>query len=122
MANDIKMKREPRFLKLTLYGTDSLAGHMNTAELLMKECAAHGYDRALVDRSNLTAYSGTISNYELAKHLSEVGFNRSVRHLAFTRGSERGDGARFFETACLNRGVYIRAFVDPGAAIEWLTE
>jgi hypothetical protein len=123
MAYDTKMELEPGFLKLTLYGTETIGGTKSpTMELVLKECAAHRYERVLVDARNLTTYPGTVEAYEFGKHLLDAGFNRSVRRLAFIHNPKADDVARFFETICHNRGVNIRAFADPGAAIEWLTE
>ena len=63
-----------------------------------------------------------MGGYELAKQLSEIGFTRSIRRLAFVYGSELDELASFFEIACQNRGVNIRAFVDADAATKWLAE
>ena len=119
---DIKMEREPRFLKVTLFGAETLGGHKGTTELVLEECAAHGYDRVLVDTRNLAAHLGMVEGYEFAKYLSEIAFTGSIRRLAYIHGRERDHLAPFFETVCHNRGVNIRAFADPDAAVKWLTE
>jgi hypothetical protein len=119
---DIRLERELRFLRVTLFGEGTLDGHKRTAELVLEECAAHGYDRVLVDTRNLTTHLSIAEAFEFAKYLSELRFTPSIRRLSYIHSSEKNHGPSFFETASYNRGVNVRAFADLDSAVQWLTE
>ena len=121
MALDVRIERQPVFLKVVVSGDENLKENRRVTEVIQAECLANCYDLILMDVNGVALRPGTSNNYELARYLSQKPFRSFARRLAVVHGPEREFSVRFFEEACQNRGVDVRAFLNADDAIKWLT-
>jgi hypothetical protein len=122
MTLAVRIEPQTPILKMTVSGEETLRDSKRLTETMQAKCLTHGCDLILVDINGVALRPGTSNNYELAQYLSQKPFSSFARRLAFVHGPERSFSANFFEEACQNRGVNVRAFLNADDAIKWLTE
>jgi len=122
VALKVRLERQSSLLKVTVSGEETFEENKRVIELMQAECLAHGCNLILMDVNGVALHPGTSNNYELARYLSQKPLSSFARRLAVVYGPERSFAVRFFEEACQNRGVNVRAFLNANDAVKWLTE
>jgi hypothetical protein len=89
---------------------------------LVRACRQHGCELLLIDDSDVTYTSTTLSLYELAKFYNDSRFQRQLRAIALIANFKYKEDNDFYETAVRNRGVNLRIFYDFERAGTWLAE
>jgi hypothetical protein len=92
-----------------------------TARLGVENRAA----RFLGDLSGLQSGHSIVDLSEVVGRLEALGITRNMREALLVPGPATPDAverARFYETACRNRGWNIRIFTERAAALAWLAE
>jgi hypothetical protein len=79
--------------------------------------ARFGCKHALVDHRKSNLSLNPVEIYNIPRLLSEHGIQGHKAAILFNR---LGEDERFAEIVCKNRGVRIKLFTDPLAAIAWL--
>ena len=97
--------------------SDELISEQTTIFKLARE---NNTDMFLLD---LSKYESSLSLFEVFGSISSYD-NKVNRQMCIAIvapvSEEAREVARFYETACVNRGWNVRMFVKKGAAIEWL--
>ena len=77
----------------------------------------------LIDDSEWKGGTTIFGLYDLANTFEELGFDRDSRAALIlpAAGTPEVEHARFFETACVNRGWKVKLFTDYQEAMGWLT-
>jgi hypothetical protein len=94
-------------------------------EATARAARENGADRFLADLSLLRDGHSLVDLSELVSHFEAAGLTRSVREalvLPEAATPAAADRARFYETACRNRGWNVRIFADHSPAMAFLVE
>ena len=77
--------------------------------------------RFLADCSTLEGGHSAMDLYELVEFVCASGLDGQMREAVILPGGSRPtEDVRFWETACLNRGLNVRIFTNPAEALQWL--
>jgi hypothetical protein len=112
-------------IELIFSGTASASELTAATQSSMRVQAETGADRVLCELSAVDHVSASILDLlELPETLYvEQGASRRTRiALVVPQSAAVREAARFYETACMNRGWQARIFSSRGSAMEWLAE
>ncbi len=77
----------------------------------------------LGDCRAMTGGHSVVDLYSLAEVLLSSGMGRGLKEAVVLPSlPESAESVRFWETACLNRGLRVRIFLDRESALAWLLE
>jgi hypothetical protein len=77
-------------------------------------------DKILVDHTEMTLVASVINIYEYVKEMSNsLKRNAKIAVLISEKNSNKED-YRFYETACINNGFFVRVFSSKEDALYWL--
>jgi hypothetical protein len=123
------MPWEARYLAAERLVDSSYAGHVTPDEFRTAISAAvelarrNGTDRYLTDLSGMVDGHSLVDISEAVGAFEAMGLPHSLREaLIVPPAAASSDRARFYETACQNRGWNVRIFGDRATALAWLTE
>lgn len=81
----------------------------------------HGTGLLLGDCTTLAGGHSVIDLFDAVRVLLSSGIAFTLKEaVLYPPGPVPPDNVQFWETACVNRGVYVRAFQDRQTAINWL--
>ncbi len=104
------------------FAPTGFATHQSLVGLLeraMLECQQYGQTRLLVDVRALDHPPlSAVDRFELGQAVAEI-WDRSLL-LAMVARSDQFDPARFAQRVAENRGLFVGAFADDQAALQWL--
>ena len=121
-----QIKPDIHIVEVSYQGTITASElEQSTAELIALE-KREGLTRFLIDVETMELAS-TASLFDVlnlpARQYVEEGADRSGRvAVLLSESSQARDAARFYETACLNRGWSARVFREREQAISWLRQ
>lgn len=119
MAIHFTTRIEGPLLRVETSGFDeSLEDVMAYGSALIETCLAHQLTRVLCDERALEYRLNTLDTYALAAWISEQ--VPHVVRIAVVCAPKSAADARFWENVAVNRGLTVRAFLDPDAAERWL--
>jgi hypothetical protein len=103
------------------------SGYLSAAELRDAALAtltlgrASGTHRFLGNCRELRGACSVVDLYSLAERVTSFHRNTEFREaLVLPELEEPAQDVRFWETTCLNRGLFVRVFATRDGAIEWL--
>jgi hypothetical protein len=83
----------------------------------------HGTSLLLGDCLGLEGGHSIVDLYELSDFLGSTGMAQSMKEAVLLPGLPMAaEDVRFWETACLNRGIRVQVFLDRQNAIDWLLQ
>ncbi len=90
-----------------------------TRDVIMKAKKTQ-LDKILVDHTEMTLVASVINIYEYVKEMSNsLKRNAKIAVLISEKNSNKED-YRFYETACINNGFFVRVFSNKDDALYWL--
>ncbi len=123
------MPWEARYLAAERLVESSYSGRVAPAELwdaassAARLAAQRGTDRFLTDLSRMEDGHSLVDISETVRGYETLGIPHTMREaLVVPAAAASSERARFYETACLNRGWNVRIFGDRDRALAWLTE
>jgi hypothetical protein len=106
----------------------TLSGEVGRAELdaafagTLASALEHDAWHLLCDILDITGGPTLFDVYAVVVALDQLGVQDRFREALLTRSdTDEITNARFWETACVNRGIAARAFTDRAEALAWLT-
>ena len=121
MPVTVERHDHPAHVRFILSGLVSAAEVNAAAAELLALVAASGVSRVLADARELEGGHGTFELYEMAERFATDATARSVREaVLLPQSAAMSSELRFWETACVNRGLHVRVFDDEAAALAWL--
>ena len=83
----------------------------------------HGVSRFLADCSALVGGHTIVDLYGIAEALTSTQIASTLKEAVLVPAlSASAEDVRFWETACINRGMRVRVFQDRQCALDWLLE
>jgi hypothetical protein len=112
---------EPPILELCFEGTLTPAELKKAAQTTLDLAVATGIYRVLADGTALQGGHSIVDLYATVQLLTSFDFVHELKEAVLLPAlpSVAAD-ARFWENACVNRGIQVRLFDDRGAAVAWL--
>ena len=121
MPATVEQHSEPRHIRLVLNGI-VMPDELGVAATALLEIVRDlGLPHVLVDARALVGGHGTLDLYAMAEALSRDPVARTVREaVLLPEIASMSDDVRFWETACVNRGLKVKVFSEPEPALTWL--
>jgi hypothetical protein len=123
------MPWEARYLAQERVVETSYSGSLDPRELrdaietTIRMAGENGTTRFLADLSTLEGGHSIVDLSESVARFEALGVARDMREaLVLPDLASSSESARFYETACQNRGWNVRVFPDRTTALAWLTE
>ncbi len=123
------MPWEARYLAAERLVESSYSGHVAPAELweaassTARLAVQRGTDRFLTNLSGMQDGHSLVDISETVRGYETLGLPHTMREaLVVGADDASSDRARFYETACQNRGWNVRIFGDRARALAWVTE
>ena len=111
----------PPHLRLLLTGMVSPEELSTAAAQLLDAVRDHHVPHVITDARDLAGGHGTLDLYGLCAWLSSNPVARTIREaVLLPRAAAMTDDVRFWETACLNHGLQVKAFGEMEDAMQWL--
>jgi hypothetical protein len=123
MPWEVRYLAEERLVDSTYEG-DVLPRELRGAiESTIRLGIENGSERYLADVSGMNDGHSIVDLSEAINRFEALGLTRSLREaLVVPAAAASDEKARFYETACRNRGGNVRIFADRAAALAWLAE
>lgn len=109
----------PEYLRIVLSGVVDESNARKMMDDFVAALAESKHHRALVDSRPLQLQTSVLADYDSAAHTAKqlLGRKHAIANLT---SPEKLDAERFFETVCVNRGMFLRIFTDEQDAIRFL--
>lgn len=111
------------YIQINLCGiikAEDLPVMIDRCDNLIKET---GITNFLCDCREMNAQHSIMDLYDTIDNFAKTANATSFREaLVYNKGAESEEKIRFYETAALNRGYFVRMFSDINEAIKWLYE
>ena len=121
MDYTLTIAQRPGYLHAVVTGQNNSTTVARYMEDIMRECAARGVLRVLIEEHLQGPRLGMMEVFSLVSKGS-VRFQRALEAMAYVDANAEGDMMRFAEDVAVNRGFPVRIFNTVAAAEEWLTE
>jgi|SRR5215831_3079052 len=121
MSYQMTVTHKPRYLHVVVTGHNTAENVMSYMEAVMRECAARGCPRVLIEERLEGARLGMIEVFGMVSR-GCVHFQRTLEAMAYVDINAKGDVMGFAEDVAVNRGFPVRVFPTVAAAEEWLGE
>jgi hypothetical protein len=124
MAYTLDYNRTLKIVELVYTGPYTAAESRESTSRAIALGKEHGDANALVDATEAELAISIVDLLDLPDtQYNAQDMSRKIRVAVLPpRKPESEEDARFYETACLNRGWQVRLFTSRDDAIEWLTE
>lgn len=121
MPFDISVSEDKYYIKISLYGEVT----SNDLDIIISRCdeliAETKSPVFLADCRKMKTLHSLVDLYNkvesYAKTKNVTSFKEAV---LYTPGAESEEAVRFYETAALNRGYYVKMFTDADEGLKWL--
>jgi hypothetical protein len=121
MNYQVTIEQKPGYLHAVVTGRNSADNVMRYMEELLRECAARGCPKVLIEERLEGPRLGMIEVFGMVSRGS-ARFQGSLEAMAFVDVNAQGDVMRFAEDVAVNRGFPVRVFPTVTAAEEWLKQ
>jgi len=123
MGWHVEFDAASRHVEMTLSGRLSSAQLAEACDTAVGTALERDAPRVLTDCSGMQGGHDVFDLYFLARRLADHDHARLLRE-AVVMPEDPGisDMIRFWETACTNRGLHVRAFATRNEALRWLHE
>jgi hypothetical protein len=121
MNYQVTIEQKPGYLHAVVTGRNSADNVMRYMEELLRECAARGCPKVLIEERLEGPRLGMIEVFGMVSRGS-ARFQGSLEAMAFVDVNAQGDVMRFAEDVAVNRGFPVRVFPTVAAAEEWLKQ
>jgi hypothetical protein len=116
---DVEMIERKGYWEARYLGAYAKARYMKQMEQSVRVCEENKATRLLVDIRPLTGFTPTTQErYEFGKHGASI--SRNLDRVSVIGTAEQIDPEQFATMVARNRGLQVRAFTDPKAAVDWL--
>ncbi len=121
MSYKMTVEQKPHYLHVVVTGVNTVENVMRYMEGVMRECAARGCRRVLIEERLEGARLGMIEVFGMVSK-GCAHFQRTLEVMAYVDINARGDVMRFAEDVAVNRGFPVKVFPTVAAAEQWLGE
>ncbi len=119
MGIEFEMSCEEDLLRVRAWGNDEDLEEVQRYGLaVIQACAEHQVNRLICDEHELEYELSVTDTYRLVEFLASQA--PTVGKAALVCAPKHLPDAFFWETACINRGLYVRAFTSMEEAELWL--
>jgi hypothetical protein len=121
MPESVALVEREGYLEARLTGSYALERFKRQIAFILQACKDRGFNRLLTDVVDLTDFAviSTFDRFEIATHAAAIGKNLIA--VAMVGLPNQFDPERFGAQVAQNRGMKVRMFTDPKAALDWLT-
>jgi hypothetical protein len=124
MPATVERHTSPDHFRFVLSGRVGVPELQAAAAELLARVADTGLNLVLADARLREGGHGTLEIYEMAERLATDATDATARRVReavlLPQSATMSAEVRFWETACLNRGLQVRVFGDADAAMAWL--
>lgn len=122
MPWEIREDPQTEIVEMTLSGRIPAAELVGLVKSLLNQAEARERIRVLTDLTGLDGGHGIFDLYTLADEIHRRGLaGRFHEAVILPKAAVTAELAKFWETACTNRGIDVRLFSDVGSGREWLS-
>lgn len=116
---DLTILERRGYVEVSYRGAYTMAGYMKQMERSVRACEERKATHLLVDIRSLTGFTpSTQERYEFGRYGAEIG--RKLVRVSVVGTADQIDPEQFATMVARNRGLQVRAFTDPDAAVKWL--
>jgi len=118
-SNDVEMIERKGYWEARYLGAYDKARYKKQMERSVRACVEKKGTHLLVDIRPLTGFTpSTQDRYEFGRYGAEIA--KKLTRVSVIGTAEQIDPEQFATMVARNRGLQVRAFSDPKAAVEWL--
>jgi hypothetical protein len=121
VSYQLSISARPTYLHALVTGENSSQNVANYMAEVMRECAARGCLRVLVEEQLVGPRLNTIEVFALVSRGS-MQFLRKLEAMAYVDVNAEGEVMRFAEDVAVNRGFPVRVFRSVADAERWLED
>jgi hypothetical protein len=121
MSYKLTIEQKPGYLHALVTGQNTSENVMRYVEEVMRECAARGCLRVLIEENLEGPRLGMIEVFGMVSRGSSR-FQRALEAMAYVDVNTQGGVMRFAEDVAVNRGFPVRVFRSVAVAEEWLKQ
>ena len=116
---DVEMIERKGYWEARYLGAYTMARYKKQMDQSVRACEEKKATRLLVDIRPLTGFTpSTQERYEFGKYGASI--SKNLDRVSVVGTAEQIDPEQFATMVARNRGLQVRAFTDPKAAVEWL--
>ena len=117
--DDVEMIEHPGYWEARYLGVYTAPHYKKQMLLSVRECEKKGRRLLLVDIRGLAQFTPTTQErYEFGKYGAEI--SKNLERVSVIGTADQIDTEQFATMVARNRGLKVRAFTDPKAAVAWL--
>lgn len=118
MKYTVASNEDKQYVSVTFTGLMTKEEHDNSRDDIIGILAKHGWKRLLVDNRHNNAKMSVFEDFEFTQGHQKT-LVKYIR-MAIIHRVDETERYTFIENVAMNRGVTIKVFTDPEAAIGWL--
>ena len=119
VPGDVEMVEHQGYREARYLGAYTMARYKKQMEISVRACEEKKATHLLVDIRALTGFTPTTQErYEFGRYGAEI--SKKLARVSVVGTADQIDPEQFATMVARNRGLQVRAFTDPKAAVDWL--
>jgi len=121
MSYELTTEKHKDYLHVTASGTRSFQAVLAIVRDILSACVKEKVNMTLVDLRGLKGHFETLDAYSIPdQYFPKYQYRNVIARCAIIDLKEYENRVKFFENVAVNRGFFLRFFIDSESAVEWL--